>query len=464
MTQDKEMKLWGGRFTKQPEEWVDEFSASIPFDQKLADEDVTGSIAHATMLGKCGIISLEEADKIIAGLRILQEKAKKGELVYTVQNEDIHLNMEKFLHDEIGETAGKLHTARSRNDQVATDAHLYLKNQSEEILELIQTLQSVLLDLAKKHVYTIIPGYTHLQRAQPVSLAHHFLAYFWMLERDKERLSDAMKRVCMSPLGAGALAGTTFPIDRHFVMEQLGFTSVYEHSLDAVSDRDFMLEFHSHASIIMMHLSRLSEELIMWCSEEFQFIEFDDTYSTGSSIMPQKKNPDMAELVRGKTGRVYGNLMAMLTVMKGLPLAYNKDLQEDKEGLFDTVETMKGCLSIMAGMLKTMTIHEAVLKEKVENDFSTATELADYLAVKGLPFREAHEVVGKIVLYAIQNKMLLRDIPLEKYQEMHPSFDTDLYEIITPYAAVNRRNSYGGTGFDAVQAALKKAEATLQHS
>lgn len=461
MTQKKDMKLWGGRFTKQPEEWVDEFSASIPFDQKLANEDVTGSIAHATMLGKCGIISPEDSEKIVAGLKILREKAAKGELQYTVQNEDIHLNMEKFLYDEIGEVAGKLHTARSRNDQVATDAHLYLKNQSEEVIEAVEQLQSTLLDLAKKHVYTIIPGYTHLQRAQPVSLAHHFLAYFWMLKRDKERLQDAQKRICMSPLGAGALAGTTFPIDRHFVMEQLGFASVYENSLDAVSDRDFMIEFHSIASLIMMHLSRLSEELIMWCSEEFKFIEFDDTYSTGSSIMPQKKNPDMAELVRGKTGRVYGNLMAMFTIMKGLPLAYNKDLQEDKEGLFDTVETIKGCLSIMAGMLRTMKVNEEQLKMKVENDFSTATELADYLAVKGLPFREAHEVVGKIVLYAIQNNMLLKDISLEKYQEMHPSFAEDLYEIITPYAAVNRRNSYGGTGFESVKVGLEKAEEAL---
>ncbi|GAE47441.1 argininosuccinate lyase [Mesobacillus boroniphilus JCM 21738] len=334
-------KLWGGRFTGSAEEWVDEFGASIGFDQELADQDIEGSIAHATMLAKCGVITESEAEVIIQGLITLKQKADKGELEYSAKLEDIHLNIEHHLTELIGPTGGKLHTARSRNDQVATDMHLYLKAQVSEIIELITEFQKNIVHQAERNIETLMPGYTHLQRAQPISFAHHLMAYFWMLDRDKQRYMDSMKRINLSPLGAGALAGTTFPIDRHMTAEILGFDGIYENSLDAVSDRDFILEFLSGSSILMMHLSRLCEEIILWSSQEFQFIELSDAFTTGSSIMPQKKNPDMAELIRGKTGRVYGSLMGLLTVLKGLPLAYNKDMQEDKEGMFDTVKTVK---------------------------------------------------------------------------------------------------------------------------
>ncbi|MCY7729128.1 argininosuccinate lyase, partial [Bacillus safensis] len=381
-------KLWGGRFQKTPEKWVDEFGASIHFDKQLVKEDLTGSLAHASMLNKCGILGDEEAAAIKDGLNTLMKKAEADELEFSVDYEDIHLNLEKMLIDEIGPLGGKLHTARSRNDQVATDMHLYLNNQVEHIIELISSFQTVLVEKAEQHVETIFPGYTHLQRAQPISFAHHMLAYFWMLERDKARFQDSLKRINVSPLGCGALAGTTFPIDREYTAEQLGFDHIYENSLDGVSDRDFILEFLSNSSLVMMHLSRFCEEIILWCSQEFKFIELDDTYATGSSMMPQKKNPDMAELIRGKTGRVYGNLMGLLTIMKGLPLTYNKDLQEDKEGMFDTVKTIAGSLQIFTGMIQTMTVNEDVMKKATKEDFSNATEVADYLAKKGMPFRE----------------------------------------------------------------------------
>lgn len=375
-------KLWGGRFQKTPEKWVDEFGASIHFDKQLVKEDLTGSLAHASMLNTCGILDDEEAAAIKDGLNTLMKKAEADELEFSVDYEDIHLNLEKMLIDEIGPLGGKLHTARSRNDQVATDMHLYLNNQVEHIIELISSFQTVLVEKAEQHVETIFPGYTHLQRAQPISFAHHMLAYFWMLERDKARFQDSLKRINVSPLGCGALAGTTFPIDREYTAELLGFDHIYENSLDGVSDRDFILEFLSNSSLVMMHLSRLCEEIILWCSQEFKFIELDDTYATGSSMMPQKKNPDMAELIRGKTGRVYGNLMGLLTIMKGLPLTYNKDLQEDKEGMFDTVKTIAGSLQIFTGMIQTMTVNEDVMKKATKEDFSNATEVADYLAKK----------------------------------------------------------------------------------
>ncbi|OQP03893.1 argininosuccinate lyase [Geobacillus sp. 44B] len=451
-------KLWGGRFTKTAEEWVDEFGASIPFDQELVEEDIEGSLAHVTMLGKCGILPNEDVEKIKNGLYTLLEKAKQGKLEFSVAYEDIHLNIEKMLIDEIGPVGGKLHTGRSRNDQVATDMHLYLRKRVTEIIALIGQLQKALVEKAEKHVETIVPGYTHLQRAQPISFAHHLLAYFWMLERDRERFRESLKRINKSPLGAGALAGTTFPIDRHMTAELLGFDGIYENSIDAVSDRDFIVEFLSNSSMLMMHLSRFCEELILWSSQEFQFVEIDDAFATGSSIMPQKKNPDMAELIRGKTGRVYGNLFGLLTVMKGTPLAYNKDMQEDKEGMFDTVKTVIGSLKIFAGMIETMKVNVDVMEKATKQDFSNATELADYLANKGVPFREAHEIVGKLVLACIEKGVFLADLPLDVYKEASPFFEEDIYEALKPYTAVNRRNSAGGTGFSEVRKALEKAK------
>ncbi|EPZ39563.1 argininosuccinate lyase [Anoxybacillus ayderensis] len=455
-------KLWGGRFTKTAAQWVDDFGASIHFDQQLVEEDIEGSIAHVTMLGECGILPKEDVATIKNGLMKLLEKAKQGELSFSVAYEDIHLNIEKMLIDEVGPVGGKLHTGRSRNDQVATDMHLYLRKRVIEIVELIRQLQRVLVKKAEQHIETLVPGYTHLQRAQPISFAHHLMAYVWMFERDRERFTESLKRINKSPLGAGALAGTTFPIDRHLTAQLLGFDSIYENSLDAVSDRDFIIEFLSNSSILMMHLSRFCEELILWSSQEFQFIEMDDTFATGSSIMPQKKNPDMAELIRGKTGRVYGNLMALLTVMKGLPLAYNKDMQEDKEGMFDTVQTVIGSLKIFAGMIETMTIRTDVMEKATKQDFSNATELADYLAKKGVPFREAHEIVGKLVLTCIERGVFLADLPLHVYQQASPLFEEDIYEALNPYTAVNRRTSAGGTGFTEVKKAIEKAKQMIE--
>ncbi|MFY0757276.1 argininosuccinate lyase [Metabacillus dongyingensis] len=455
-------KLWGGRFQKTPEKWVDEFGASISFDKELVLEDLQGSLAHVHMLGQCGIIEPAEAEQIKTGLLLLKEKAENGELQFSVDYEDIHLNIEKLLIDEIGPVGGKLHTGRSRNDQVATDMHLYLKNHVKEITQLINEFQQTLLEKAKENVETILPGYTHLQRAQPISFAHHLLAYFWMLERDKQRFDESLKRINISPLGCGALAGTTFPIDRYLTAELLEFEGIYENSLDGVSDRDFIVEFLSNSSLMMMHLSRLCEELILWCSQEFQFVELDDTYATGSSMMPQKKNPDMAELIRGKTGRVYGHLFALLTTLKGLPLAYNKDMQEDKEGMFDTVRTVEGSLQIFIGMIGTLKVKKEKMKKATTEDFSNATELADYLAKKGMPFREAHEVVGKLVYTCIEKGIYLKDLSLEEYQDASSLFSSDIFETIDPYTAVAKRISDGGTGFSKVNEAIAKAENALQ--
>lgn len=454
-------KLWGGRFTKSAEEWVDEFGASISFDKELVLEDIQGSLAHVMMLKKCKILTVEDADLIISGLQILREKAKLDELTFSVEMEDIHLNLESMLISEIGPVGGKLHTGRSRNDQVATDIHLYLRTQTKEVVKLINGLQAAIIEQAEQHVETLVPGYTHLQRAQPISFAHHLMAYFWMLERDKQRFNECQKRINVSPLGAGALAGTTFPIDRSYSAELLGFAGIYENSLDAVSDRDFALEFLSNSSTMMMHLSRFSEEIILWSSQEFQFVELDDAFSTGSSIMPQKKNPDMAELIRGKTGRVYGNLTGMLTVLKGLPLAYNKDMQEDKEGIFDTVKTIIGSLKIFEGMISTMKVKTEVMEKATKNDFSNATELADYLAAKGMPFREAHEVVGKLVLFCVQNGCYLADLNLNQFKEASELFEEDIYTALNPYEAVKRRNSQGGTGFEQVKLAIEKGKSLL---
>ncbi|MBM7701215.1 argininosuccinate lyase [Metabacillus iocasae] len=454
-------KLWGGRFTKRPEQWIDEFGASIEFDQQLVEEDIEGSLAHVKMLQKCAILSESDAKQIIDGLHVLLEKAKKKELSFSAEYEDIHLNLEKLLIDEIGPVGGKLHTGRSRNDQVATDMHLYLKKHVNVILSLLHELEHVLVTKAEQHVETIFPGYTHLQRAQPVSFAHHLLAYVAMFKRDAQRYEESLKRIDLSPLGSGALAGTTFPIDRQYSAQLLGFHGIYENSMDAVSDRDFIIEFLSNSSILMMHLSRFCEELIIWSSHEFQFIEMDDTYATGSSIMPQKKNPDMAELIRGKTGRVYGHLFSLLTVLKGTPLTYNKDLQEDKEGMFDTVTTIEGCLTIFAGMIETMTVKTDVMEKATQQDFSNATELADYLAAKGMPFREAHEIVGKVVLTCIQKGIYLMDLSFDQYKEASHLFEEDIYEVLHPKTAVNRRNSAGGTGFEQVKMAIQKEKQRL---
>lgn len=457
-------KLWGGRFTKPTDRLVEEYTASINFDKALAEEDIQGSLAHVAMLGKCGIIPQKDADTIAEGLIKVLHKIEAGEVEFSVSDEDIHMNIEKHLIQEVGPVGGKLHTGRSRNDQVATDMHLYLRSRVVELTGLVQAVQQALIDQAKQHTDTIIPGYTHLQRAQPILFAHHLLAYVSMFQRDAERLMDSYKRINVLPLGAGALAGTTFPIDRHFVAEQLGFDGVYENSLDAVSDRDFILEFLSGASILMMHMSRLCEELVLWSSTEFGFVELDDAFCTGSSIMPQKKNPDVAELVRGKTGRVYGNLMGLLTVLKSLPLAYNKDMQEDKEGMFDTVATLDGALRLFAPMIATMQVRTGRMREAVNKDFSNATDIADFLVGKGLPFRDAHEVIGKTVLYCIENGKYLLDLTLEEFKTFSDLFDDKIYDVLQPENVVNARNVYGGTAKPQVEAAIERATATLEHT
>ncbi|HEM6346848.1 TPA: argininosuccinate lyase [Streptococcus suis] len=454
-------KLWGGRFEASLEEWVEEFGASIRFDQKLAKYDIQGSLAHVKMLGATGIIKLEEAQAIQTGLEELLEEYEAGKLVFDVRNEDIHMNIESLLTEKIGAVAGKLHTARSRNDQVATDMHLYLKDTLFQVIGKLTNLQEVLLDLAEQHVETIMPGYTHLQHAQPISFAQHLLAYYNMFQRDKERFDFNVQHTDISPLGAAALAGTTFPIDRQMTSDLMGFAKPYSNSLDAVSDRDFILEFLSNASILMMHMSRLCEEIINWCSHEYQFVTLSDTFSTGSSIMPQKKNPDMAELIRGKTGRVYGNLVGLLTVMKSLPLTYNKDLQEDKEGMFDSAETILVSIDILAGMLKTMTVHKERMAQSTEKDFSNATELADYLASKGLPFRQAHEIVGKLVLECSKAGYYLQDVPLGRFQELSPVIGPDIYTALESETAVSRRNSLGGTGFESIRWQIQQAKAQI---
>lgn len=455
-------KLWGGRFTKKTDQLVEEYTASITFDKELAEEDVQGSLAHVAMLGKCGILPMEDVAKIIEGLNTVLDRIRRGEQEFSVSDEDIHMNIEKALIEEIGPVGGKLHTGRSRNDQVATDMHLYLRKRVVGFVGLLGKLQEALIAQAKANLDTILPGYTHLQRAQPILFAHHMMAYVSMFQRDAERLVDSYKRVNVLPLGAGALAGTTFPIDRHFVAERLGFEKVYENSLDAVSDRDFILEFLSNASMIMMHLSRLCEELVLWSSTEFAFVELDDAFCTGSSIMPQKKNPDVPELVRGKTGRVFGNLMGLLTVLKSLPLAYNKDMQEDKEGMFDTVRTLDGALQLIAPMIATMKVNKERMRQAVNQDFSNATDIADYLVNKGLPFRQAHEVIGKLVLYCIQNKKYLLDLGIGEFHEFSKLFGEDIYAVLQPEHVVNARNVYGGTASGQVSQAVLRAEETLK--
>jgi argininosuccinate lyase len=458
------MKLWGGRFTKPTNELVDEYTASISFDKKLAAYDIQGSLAHVKMLKKCSIIPAEEADEIAAGLEKVAEKIANGEAELSAAHEDIHMNVEKLLIEAVGPVGGKLHTARSRNDQVALDMRLYLRDTIKHLVVLLGNVQTALLGQAKSHTDTVMPGYTHLQRAQPVLFAHHLLAYVFMFQRDAERLMDSYKRVNKSPLGAGALAGTTFPIDRSFVASELGFDGICENSLDAVSDRDFVVEFLSDASLISMHLSRLCEELVQWSSAEFSFIELDDAFSTGSSMMPQKKNPDVAELVRGKTGRVYGNLIGMLTTLKGLPLAYNKDMQEDKEGMFDTAETLTGALQLFAPMIETMTVNVNEMYRAVRQDFSNATDLADYLVQKGVPFRESHGIVGQAVLHCIQEGKYLLDLNLEELQAYSQLIEADIYVALAPETVVSARKAPGGTAKSSVEKQIKTAESLIEES
>ncbi len=452
------MKLWGGRFSKDTDKLVEQFNASINFDKRLYREDIRGSIAHAKMLFKCKIISKQELDSIISGLEGILQDIESGNFDFSVSLEDVHMNIEKRLTDKIGTDGARLHTARSRNDQVAVDLHMYVKSQVAQVASLLIDLQKSIIAIAKKHTETIMPGYTHLQRAQPVTFAHHMLAYFQMLVRDFRRLEGVWQGADIMPLGAGALAGTTLGIDRHFLAKELNFSEIYGNSMDAVSDRDYVLEFLSFASILMMHLSRLSEEIILWSSTEFNFIELDDAYSTGSSMMPQKKNPDIAELVRGKTGRVYGHLMGLLTILKGLPLTYNKDLQEDKEGLFDVLDTVKFSLSVYKGMLDTMKVRKDNMKKAVYNDFSNATDLADYLVKKGMPFRQAHEVVGKCVYYAIKENKMLVDISLKVYKSLSPLFEDDLLQALEPQNCVKNRICYGAPSPEQSKLQLKLAQ------
>lgn len=443
--------MWGGRFTKAEEKNALDFNASISYDCRMYREDIAGSIAHAKMLAAHGIISKEDQEKITKGLISIKKEIDEGTFPFSVELEDIHMNIEKRLTEEIGDAGARLHTARSRNDQCALDLHMYMKRNIARLSEKLIAVLEALLAASKKYQDVILPGYTHMQRAQPVLFAHHMLAYFAMLERDFKRLEDCYDMCDMSPIGACALAGTTYPTHSEEEANDLHFASVYGNSLDAVSDRDYLLQFLSFASICAMHLSRLSEEFIYWSTSEFQFIELDDGYSTGSSIMPQKKNPDMCELIRGKTGRVYGHLIGLLTVMKGLPLAYDKDMQEDKEGVFDALDTLYFALDIYAGMISTMTVNGDHTRQVLESDFSNATDMADYLAKKGLPFRQAHAVVGSAVHYCIEHHKVLLDLSMEEFRSMSPLFEEDIKEALSIENCVKNRESYGGTGPKSVE-------------
>lgn len=456
------MKLWAGRFSKETNKLVDEYNASISFDYQLGTYDIQGSLAHVSMLGKCGHLTANEVDLIKEGLLRIGNKIKQGEITFTLSQEDIHMNIEALLQQEIGSLAGKLHMGRSRNDQVALDMHLFLRDHIILIVRQLYYFLEVILKLATDHVDTFMPGYTHLQRAEPVRFAHHLLAYFNMFNRDVQRLCDSFSRVNKNPLGAGALAGSGIAIDRAYVTKQLNFEDLYSNSLDAVSDRDFVIEFLSNASLIMMHFSRLSEEIILWSSQEFSFVQLDDAFCTGSSMMPQKKNPDVCELARGKTGRVYGNLMAMLTVLKGLPLAYNKDLQEDKEGLFDTIKTLKQTLDVYTPMLASMTIKNENMRQATENDYANATNLANYLTRDGIPFRLAHEITGKIVLYCIENQVFLKDLPLSTYQNFCQKINKDVYEILEVEAVIEAHQAIGGTSKASVRNQLEENQKHLK--
>ena len=455
-------QLWGGRFTKETDKLVYNFNASISFDQKFYAQDIRGSIAHVTMLQKQGILTKEEKESIIEGLKGIQADVENGTLEITDEYEDIHSFVEANLIDRIGDAGKKLHTGRSRNDQVALDMRLYTRDEIEALDTLLKELLEVLLKLMKEHIETYMPGFTHLQKAQPVTLAHHLGAYFEMFKRDRLRMKDIRKRMNYCPLGAGALAGTTYPLDREYTAELIGFDGPTLNSMDSVSDRDYLIEMLSAMSTVMMHLSRFCEEVIIWNSNEYQFVEIDDAYSTGSSIMPQKKNPDIAELVRGKTGRVYGALMSLLTTMKGIPLAYNKDMQEDKELVFDAIDTTKGCLALFTGMLRTMRFRKQRMEDSAKNGFTNATDAADYLVNHGVPFRDAHGIVGQLVLYCIDKNIALDDMSLEEYKAISPVFEEDIYEAISMKTCVEMRNTIGAPGKSAMEQAIALEEAYLK--
>ncbi len=456
-------KLWGGRFQKSTDKKVDDFNSSIRFDKRMYKQDIKGSIAHAGMLGRQGIIPQEDADKIIAELKNILSDIEAGKVEFLIDAEDIHMNIEKILTDRIGDAGKRLHTGRSRNDQVALDIRMYLMDETGVIEEMLVHALNVFVDLASEHTETIMPGYTHLQKAQPVTFAHHLMAYFEMFKRDLSRLTDCKKRMNVMPLGSGALAGTTYPLDRESVAAELGFDGVTMNSLDGVSDRDFVIELASCLSIIMMHMSRFSEELILWSSHEFSFVEMDDAFSTGSSIMPQKKNPDVAELIRGKTGRVYGHLMGLLTTMKGLPLAYNKDMQEDKEPIFDALDTVKLCLPVFCDMLATMTVKKDNMLRGAKGGFTNATDVADYLVKKGLPFREAHAVVGRMVFYAIEHNKSLDELTMDEFKEFSDIIESDIYDAISMETCVNDRRLIGGPAKETVEKAINKAREFLEN-
>jgi argininosuccinate lyase len=456
------MKLWGGRFTANTDKAVDDFHSSIRFDSRMYRQDIAGSIAHAEMLGRVGVIPSAEAELICSTLKGILSDIENGRIQFEIEAEDIHMNIEKILIERIGDIGKKLHTGRSRNDQVALDLRMYLKDEVSGIRAMLLELLAVLLDISEKNTDTIIPGYTHLQRAQPITLAHHMMAYFQMFRRDVGRLDDCSVRMDVMPLGSGALAGTTYPLDRSFVAEKLGFSAITENSLDGVSDRDFVIELASCLSIVMMHLSRFCEELILWSSAEFSFVEINDAYSTGSSIMPQKKNPDVAELIRGKTGRVYGSLVALLTMMKSLPLAYNKDMQEDKEAIFDAVDTVKACLPVFTKMLSTMRIKKDNMYRAASGGFTNATDVADYLVKKGVPFRSAHEIVGKMVLYCIDNNKALDELSMEEFKGFSPKIEDDVYSAISLESCVSGRKLPGGPAPESVRASIENARKYLK--
>lgn len=449
--EDNIMKLWGGRFTKETDQLVNNFNASISFDQKFYKQDIEGSIAHAAMLGHQDIISEEESSKIQEGLKGILSDIEDGRLEITDEYEDIHTFMEATLIERIGDIGKKLHTGRSRNDQVALDMRLYTRDELLKVDEEVKELMAVILRIMKENLETYMPGFTHLQKAQPVTVAHHFGAYFEMFKRDRSRLSDIYKRMNYCPLGAGALAGTTYPLDRELTASLLGFDGPTLNSMDSVSDRDYLIEFLSALSTIMMHLSRFSEEICIWNSNEYKFIELDDAYSTGSSIMPQKKNPDIAELVRGKTGRVYGALMSLLTTMKGIPLAYNKDMQEDKELSFDAFDTVKGCVRLFRGMIDTMKFNDARMEESAKHGFTNATDAADYLVKKGVPFRDAHGIVGQLVLHCLDKGIALDDMTLDEYKAISPIFENDIYDAISLKTCVEKRLTLGAPGPDVMK-------------
>ncbi|MCR5509532.1 MAG: argininosuccinate lyase [Lachnospiraceae bacterium] len=456
-------QLWGGRFKGETDKIVYAFNASINFDKRLYRQDIEGSKAHVRMLSKTGVLTKEDEESILAGLNGILKDIESGALEITSEYEDIHSFVEAVLTERIGDAGKRLHTGRSRNDQVAVDMKLYIREEIDEITGYLKDLLEVILNLMKEHVDTYMPGFTHLQKAQPVTLSHHMGAYFEMFRRDVGRLADTRARLNECPLGSGALAGTTYPLDREYTAELLGFDRATRNSMDSVSDRDYLIEFLSDLSLIMMHLSRLSEEIIIWNSNEYSFVELDDAYSTGSSIMPQKKNPDIAELTRGKCGRVYGDLMTLLTVMKGIPLAYDKDIQEDKEAAFDAIDTVSGCIRLMAGMLDTCKFNIAVMKQSAMKGFTNATDVADYLVSRGVPFRDAHTYVGQIVLYCIDHDISIEDMSMDEFKAICPEFREDVYEAISLQACVERRRTKGAPGIDPIKEEIREAEKYIQN-